>query len=149
MTTTTEISKFNIKTPYLEFGKSRKQLSASELLDLHLLVFTEGGENEMHNHPDDNHAFIVLEGEATFHVETEDNVVVVGHHEGLLLPKDTNYRFQSSGSSNLIMVRVGANYQRTTPPRRFAPDGGDLPGGAYDRSDYINARPRAGAGFGD
>ncbi|MPZ47944.1 MAG: cupin domain-containing protein [Dehalococcoidia bacterium] len=69
--------------------------------------YAEGGENKMHCHPTEDHTFFVLEGKATFRIDSDENLVVVGEREGVYLPKGTNYWFLSSGEKKLIMIRVG------------------------------------------
>ena len=82
-------------------------LPGSEALSGVLKRYAEGGENRMHCHPTEDHAFYVLDGEATFHLVDEANVVVAGKHDAVFLPKGTYYRFESSGDAKLIMLRVG------------------------------------------
>jgi mannose-6-phosphate isomerase-like protein (cupin superfamily) len=79
----------------------------------------------------------VLEGEATFHFDGEDNTRVLGlpsgrepaprvlkPHEGIMLPKGTFYRFESTGQQNLVMLRVGAA-PPGSPKQAVYPEGGD------------------------
>ena len=61
----------------------------------------------MHCHPGEDHTFYILEGAATFHIDDDANVVVAGQYEAVYLPRGTNYWFLSSGSTKLIMIRVG------------------------------------------
>jgi mannose-6-phosphate isomerase-like protein (cupin superfamily) len=121
--TQTSAEVFNIKTPYLRQGITSDLRSRTEMLSVLIKVYAEGGENRMHAHPDEDHSFIVLEGEATFHLENDDNVRVVKPYEGVMLPRGASYWFQSSGESNLVMLRVGAQLPGT-PKRAFYPDGG-------------------------
>ena len=91
----------------------------------------------MHAHVHEDHSFIVLEGEATFHFDSEDNARVLGlpsgrepaprvlkPYEGVMLPKGTYYRFESTGDGNLVMLRVGAA-QPGSPKRAVYPEGGE------------------------
>jgi mannose-6-phosphate isomerase-like protein (cupin superfamily) len=122
---------FNLRTPYLKQGRTTDMRARTDMLTITAKVYAEGGENAMHNHPMEDHSFIVLEGQATFHVETEDNIKVVGRYEGIMLPQGVNYYFQSSGEGNLVMIRVGAS-QPGERVGRVAPDGHDLPGGSEE-----------------
>lgn len=141
---------YDLVTPYLDYGKSRSKRAATHLLEVHLLVFNEGGENAMHHHPDDDHTFVVLEGQATFYLETDENQRTVGRYECVLIPRNTNYRFLSSGEENLVMLRVGANHEVHTPPRRCNPDGTPLRGdGPAGYEEYANAVKRSGRKFGE
>jgi hypothetical protein len=89
----------------------------------------------------------VLEGEATFHLETDENTKVVRRYEGVMLPKGANYWFQSSGGQNLVMVRVGARYPGTQPGR-LTPDGRDIPGDSEENKEVPRIE-RPGKGFGE
>ena len=106
--TLTKAQIFNLTTPYLEQGITSDQRAKTDMLSVLIKVYTDGGENRMHAHSHEDHSFVVLEGEATFHLDTEDNVRVLTPFEGVLLPKGTFYRFESSGQGNLVMLRVGA-----------------------------------------
>src|SRR5205807_865465 len=98
---------FSLKTPLLAEGRSNLEVAATDLLKLRVKVYAEGGENGLHAHQDEDHAFIVLQGQATFHDETE-HTTVVSRYEGIMLPRGAFYYFQSSGDENLVLIRVGA-----------------------------------------
>jgi len=98
---------FSLKTPLLSEGRSNLQVAATDLLKLRVKVYAEGGENGLHKHNDEDHAFVVLQGQATFHDEN-DTPTVVNRYEGIMLPKGAYYYFQSSGDENLVLLRVGA-----------------------------------------
>ncbi|MBM2812043.1 MAG: Cupin 2, conserved barrel [Chloroflexi bacterium] len=128
---------FDLRTPYLDGGRTTDLRAKTDLMNIIAKVYAEGGENAMHNHPHEDHAFIVLEGEATFHIETDDDNRVVKQYEGVMLPKGVNYYFQSSSDRNLVMVRVAAQYPGEKSGR-LTPDGRDIPGG----SDENKSSPR-------
>ena len=65
---------FDLRTPYLDQGRTTDLRAHTDLMTIIAKVYAEGGENGMHNHPHEDHSFIVLEGEATFHIESDDNV---------------------------------------------------------------------------
>ncbi len=99
---------FDLRTPYLDKGRATDMKARTDRMTLAMKVYAEGGENNMHHHPDEDHSFVVLEGQATFHVETDDNVTTLGRYEGIMLPRGVNYWFQSTADQNLVMIRVGA-----------------------------------------
>jgi mannose-6-phosphate isomerase-like protein (cupin superfamily) len=121
--TITRAEVFNLTTPYLEQGATTEYRARTDLLHILIKVYASGGENRMHAHTYDDHAMIVLEGEATFHLETEDNVRVLKPYEGVMLPKGVFYRFQSSGPGNLVLLRVGAAPVGTTTLHATYPEG--------------------------
>jgi len=120
----TRAQTFNLTTPYLLRGITSDERARSELLTVLIKVYASGGENRMHAHVHEDHSFIVLEGEATFHFDGEDNIRVLKPHEGVMLPKGTFYRFESTGQQNLVMLRVGAS-PPGSPKQAVYPEGGD------------------------
>ena len=110
MTSTREKTKarvFSFLNDQIRSGRGDLVLPGSDSLSGVVKRYSEGGENQMHCHPTEDHTFYILEGEATFHIDEEDNVVVAGQHEAVFLPQGTYYRFLSSGDAKLIMIRVG------------------------------------------
>ena len=82
-------------------------LASAPALWAHVKVYAQGGENGVHLHPDEDHLFFVVNGEATF-VDAAGQGTTVGALEGMLVPRGAPYAFSSSGADNLVMLRVGA-----------------------------------------
>ena len=143
--TTSEV--FDIRTPYLEQGLTSDLRAKTDMLSVVIKVYADGGENRMHPHPYEDHAFVVLEGEATFHLEADDNVKVVKPYEGVMLPKGSNYWFQSSGQGNLVMLRVGAQ-PAGVKKAAFYPDGKGK-SRAVEPTAKLERIERSGKGFGE
>ena len=99
---------FNFLNEEILAGRGDVILPGSEALSGVIKRYAEGGENNMHCHPTEDHVFYTLDGQATFHIGSDDNVAVVNKHEAVFLPKGTYYRFQSSGDVKLVMLRVGS-----------------------------------------
>ena len=113
-------------------------LPGTESLSGVLKRYPEGGENQMHCHHDQDHTFYVLQGQATFHLEKDENVTVAGEGEAVLLPRMTYYRFLSSGEKKLVMIRVSnseSNHGRLDTEGRPIPSPSDFraAGGADQR----------------
>ena len=53
-------------TPQLEQGTIYDPLATAENLWVNLKVYASGGENALHSHAGEDHAFIILQGKATF-----------------------------------------------------------------------------------
>ncbi len=136
---------FDLRTPYLDQGRSRKNVAKTDLLSVVGMVYAAGGENAMHHHRNEDHVFVILEGEATFHIETDDNVHIVRRYEGVMLPQGANYWFTSTGSENLVMLRVGGKYGQIT---RAFPDGSDFAGDSEENK-QVPQIVRMGPGFGE
>jgi mannose-6-phosphate isomerase-like protein (cupin superfamily) len=129
--TKTEPSVFNLKTPLLARGRSMDLLSRTDLMTAHIKVYAEGGENGLHTHPHEDHIFVVLAGEATFHLGKEERQQVVCKHEGIMLPGGAFYRFETSSDEPLVLLRVGAQVPGTARDR-IKPDGNPIPGDSAD-----------------
>ena len=98
---------FSLNTPYLSAGRITSLVAKTENLWIHTKVNAAGGENALHAHTDEDHAFVVLEGEVTF-FDKDDNGTVLKPFEGIMIPKGAYYRYLNTGSGNLIVVRIGA-----------------------------------------
>lgn len=92
--------------PLLEQGTTYDPLSTAENLWLSMKVYASGGENALHSHGGEDHAFIVMQGKATF-TFGDGRTQVVGVHEGVMIPKDVKYKFEADVAENLVLLRVG------------------------------------------
>ena len=134
---------FSLKTPLLSSGRSNLEVAATDLLKLRVQVYAEGGENGLHAHHDEDHAFIVLQGQATFRDEN-DTPTVVGKYEGIMLPKGALYYFQSTGDENLVLIRVGAG-RKPEGGYRLGPNGVAL---TPEENKHVDGTPIPGLFFG-
>ena len=108
----TEPEFYTLKTFQLAEGRSSYTLAQSDLFRISIKVYAEGGENAMHAHAYEDHAFTILKGQATFHVGSEGDVRVVNAYEGVFIPRGAVYRFESTGTENLVILRVGAEVEQ-------------------------------------
>jgi mannose-6-phosphate isomerase-like protein (cupin superfamily) len=138
---------FDLRTPYLQQGRTTDVRSKSALMQVSVKVYAGGGENVMHAHGHEDHTFVVLEGAADFHLGTDEHVVRVKRYQGVMLPKHASYWFQAVGDENLVMLRVGASdngFQRS----RVAPDGHTIAGDSAENK-TVERIERPNAYFGD
>jgi mannose-6-phosphate isomerase-like protein (cupin superfamily) len=103
---------FTLKTPLLAKGATNNVVVDSDLLWIWVKVYAEGGENFLHKHVTEDHAFIVLDGQATFH-DQHDNLTVLNKHDGIFMPRGTFYSFTSTGDGPLVLLRAGAGKDGT------------------------------------
>jgi mannose-6-phosphate isomerase-like protein (cupin superfamily) len=99
--------------PQLSQGTTFDAVATAENLWLSLKVYASGGENSFHHHTVEDHAFVVLQGKATFYFN-DGSEFVADQYEGVMLPKGTFYRFQADEAQNLVMLRIGAAQRKTT-----------------------------------
>ena len=92
--------------PLLEQGTSYDPLATAENLWAAVKVYASGGENALHAHGGEDHAFIVLQGKATF-TFADGASKVVCTHEGVMIPKNVQYKFEADEAENLVLLRVG------------------------------------------
>ena len=125
---------FSMRTPLLQQGRTTDIVAKTDLLTVTTKVYAAGGENALHAHPTEDHSFIVLQGQATFHTGTDDTVTVANRFEGIMLPAGALYWFNSSGEENLVMVRIGASTDPRGMGHRVHPDGVAFPGDVIENN---------------
>ena len=97
---------FNLKAPYMQQGRVTQLAAKTENMWIHTKVNAEGGENEIHCHLDEDHSFIVLEGEMSIFDE-HGNEMQIKQHQGVMIPKGAFYRYLNTGKGNLVTLRIG------------------------------------------
>ena len=98
---------FSLKTPYMQQGRVTQLVAETPNMWIHTKVNAEGGENEIHKHLDEDHAFIVLEGQMSVFDE-KGGEIEVKQYQGVMIPKGAYYRYHNTGAGNLVVIRVGA-----------------------------------------
>lgn len=99
--------KFSLRTPYMKQGRITQLVAETENMRIHTKINYEGGENEIHTHLDEDHSFIVLEGQMSVFDE-KGNELKIDKYQGVMLPKGAYYRYLNTGEENLVVIRVGA-----------------------------------------
>ena len=99
-------------------------MAESDGLWTHVKVYASGGENDLHEHAEEDHVFVVLGGQVTFYDE-EATAYVVDRYGGAFMPRGAKYRFESSSEEPLVMFRAGSgvNGYHKPPPLRRSADG--------------------------
>ena len=124
---------FSLKTPYMTQGRVTQLVAETPNMWIHTKINAEGGENEVHTHLDEDHSFIVLEGEMSVFDE-KGNEMRLKPYQGVLLPKGAYYRYLNTGPGNLVVLRIGAGV-RNKPQAgamRVRPDGQEILGGSVE-----------------
>ncbi len=76
-------------------------------------VYASGGENALHSHGGEDHAFIVMQGAATFTFE-DGRTSYVKAFDGVMIPKNVKYKFHADEAENLVLLRVGGGARDKT-----------------------------------
>ena len=121
--------KYSLKTPYMEQGRVTQLVAETANMWIHTKINSEGGENAVHCHLDEDHSFVVLEGQMSVFDE-KDNELKIEKYQGVMIPKGAYYRYLNTGDGNLVMLRIGCGID-AKPQRgedaRLRPDGKPLP----------------------
>src|SRR5215472_8779896 len=78
---------FKLEAQLPKQGRTDTPLAASEKMWVLLKTYAADGENGLHAHPNEDHTFVVLQGEATFS-GPNDETRTIGKNEGVLLPQE-------------------------------------------------------------
>ncbi len=139
--------------PLLEQGTTYDPLATAENLWVNIKVYASGGENALHAHGGEDHAFIVLQGMATF-TFGDGGVKTVRTHEGVMIPKNVQYKFEADEAENLVLLRVGGGQRKVKglddltrfgAPKEIAQQTVDAQGGVkvgHDPKNGETAKPR-------
>ena len=125
---------YSLKTPYMKQGRVTQLVAETENMWIHTKINAEGGENEIHCHLDEDHSFVVLEGQMSVFDE-KGNEMSVKQYQGVMIPKGAYYRYLNTGSGNLVVLRIGAGIKgqpQGGEAMRVRPDGRPLPSGSIE-----------------
>ncbi|HEU4345723.1 MAG TPA: cupin domain-containing protein [Candidatus Binatia bacterium] len=126
--------RFSLKTPYMKQGRVTQLVAETENMWIHTKINAEGGENEIHTHLDEDHAFVVLEGQMSVFDE-KGNEIEVKQYQGIMIPTGAYYRYLNTGSGNLVVLRIGAGIKgqpQGGQEMRVRPDGRPLLAGSVE-----------------
>ena len=119
---------FRLRTQLLDDGRSNTPIAETENMWARLKVYASGGENTLHAHPNEDHMFIILAGQATFY-GPQGEEKTLGRNEGIMLPAGSFYHFHATSVEPLVLLRIGCGANdRGDHLKRIAIDGGPLPG---------------------
>jgi quercetin dioxygenase-like cupin family protein len=102
-----EAQVFELKTPFLKQGNTHKVVAATGLMSIALKYYNEGGENALHTHPGEDHAFLILDGEMTLY-DKDEQPTVLKRGQGIMIPSGWYYWFKNSGEGALIFLKLSA-----------------------------------------
>jgi mannose-6-phosphate isomerase-like protein (cupin superfamily) len=116
-----------LRTQLVSSGHTKDLLAKTDGTTFHIHCYgPKGGENGLHTHVDEDHIFVVLQGEAQFS-GINGLLPVLKKNQALMLPKGCFYSFSNEGTEPLVMIRFGAK-DKKLPSHRLDPDGKPIPG---------------------
>ena len=83
-------------------------LVRSDVLFSAVQVIREGGENSLHSHAAMDGFWFVLKGRARFYGAGDRLIAEIGQHEGVFVPRNAPYWFESVGDELLELLQVEA-----------------------------------------
>jgi mannose-6-phosphate isomerase-like protein (cupin superfamily) len=117
----------SLRTQLVSEGHAREMLAETDNSTFRIHCYgPKGGENGLHAHTDEDHIFVVLQGEAQF-FDLDGPLPVLRKHQALMLPKGCFYSFSNEGTEPLVMLRFGAMEKNFTGDR-LDPKGKPIPG---------------------
>jgi len=125
-----------LRTQLVSAGHTKDLLAGTDHMTFHIHCYgPKGGENGLHAHVDEDHVFVVLQGEAQFY-GANGLLPVLKKNQALMLPRGAFYSFANETDEPLVMIRFGA-MDKTAPGGRLDPQGQPIPG----RSKQKGAKP--------
>lgn len=102
----TAVTTFQYDRPETRPGRNRSvtRLATTDILFAAMQVFKAGGENVMHSHAGMDGFWMVLKGNARFHLKTGE-ALEVSPMGGLCIPRGVKYWFESVGDEPLEILR--------------------------------------------
>lgn len=101
--------KFSYQKPdNLESGKSIVSLCQTDIIRGAVQVLKEGGDNNLHSHTGMDGFWMVLKGAVKFYGPGDEVLGEFGKHEGIVMPRDSQYWFESCGDEELELLQVVA-----------------------------------------
>lgn len=108
-------SLFKMKVALPRQGRGHAFLAATDRMTVVLKSYAADGENKLHGHVNEDHTFIVMQGKARF-TDPQGESVVLGKHDGILIPRRALYTFMTEGDEPLVLLRVGCVVDAARPP---------------------------------
>lgn len=119
---------FRLKAQLPKQGRTNVPLAATKKMWVVLKTYAQDGENELHAHPSEDHAFVILQGRASFRGPNGEEKTI-GRNEGAMLPHGTFYWFKAVGEEPLVLLRIGcAAGEGATHRGRVSIDGKPMSG---------------------
>lgn len=97
---------FRMRARLPKKGRAQAMLASTDRMWMNIKTYAADGENTLHTHTNEDHAFVVLQGKAKF-FGPGGECTVLARNEGILLPRGTLYSFRAEDGEPLVVLRVG------------------------------------------
>jgi len=105
---------FGFVRPEVEIPHGKKlhvKLAGTDSCRASIQILNEGGENNLHYHPNMDLIYMVLKGRVRFYGPGNKLLGDYGVHDGILLPENSRYWFESVGTEEAHLLQI-AGYPR-------------------------------------
>lgn len=99
---------FKYVRPEMRTKKTFVRLARTDRMMAYVQVLSSGGENNLHSHGHLDGFWMVLKGRARFYGEGDKLLADLGPHEGILLPRNFKYWFESASPEPLELLQIEA-----------------------------------------
>ena len=128
-----KVHTFAFDRPKIDYQTDKKKihvrLAGTNTVRAQIQVLKEGGENNLHYHPHMDLIYMPVKGRVRFYGMEDKLLGEFGPHEGILLPANSRYWFESVGDEELYLLQIagfptGEKHKRVDvkPPKQK--DGG-------------------------
>lgn len=104
----TDIAPFQInkvRPPLVSRGKTSQQVVSAGRLNIGVQSLgNEGGETNLHSHPNSDSAWMVLQGKAKFYTVNDRLLGELGKYEVISIPAGTPYWFDTSDPNDPLVI---------------------------------------------
>jgi mannose-6-phosphate isomerase-like protein (cupin superfamily) len=137
---------FKLRIQLLDEGSRSDMLTDTGNLKIKIRCYAAGGgENAMHAHHNQDHGFIVLQGQARFY-GPQGEARDLGRNDGIMLRAGCYYCFENSGSEPLVVLRIESIVKDGGDPNvRLGMHGQQIEPHAVENNREKPTRPRPNA----
>ena len=101
--------KFSYRKPESqETAKAITALCQTDIIRGAVQIVKEGGDNNLHSHTGMDGFWMVLKGAVRFYGPGDEVLGEFGVHEGIVMPRNSQYWFESCGDEDLELLQVVA-----------------------------------------
>ena len=135
MSTEPQARVFKYTRPEMRTKKTFVKLARTDRMMAYVQVLSSGGENNLHSHGHLDGFWMVLKGRARFYGEGDRLLADLGPHEGILVPRNFKYWFESASPEPLELLQIEAADIPMPDDRQIL----------EDRKDHSDQRVRIGS----
>ncbi len=118
------VRSFAFARPGIDFPNEKKKihvrLAGTNTCRASIQVLREGGENNLHYHPNMDLIYMVLQGRIRFYGPGDKLIGDYGPLEGVLLPENARYWFESVGTEEAHLLQIAGFPKGAHMPKRIA-----------------------------